>query len=142
MRLSTIIDEALSFFYSSYNTSEQHKDATKARQQRDYSDFLDILEYLLQRNPFSKEEKLRCIATGVNAEKSVNVDRCKEVVQKVIKSLPKKNAYEYSFLKKDEAVTLATKTAVRLKEGKVQVDPQLLFQRLTFVATFGQYDNP
>jgi len=53
-----------------------------------------------------------------------------------------KNAHNFSFRKKDQAITLACKTAVRLIEGNVQVDPQLLFQRLSFVATGGQYDNP
>ena len=53
-----------------------------------------------------------------------------------------KNAHDYSFRKKDQVVTLACKTAVRLSEGNIQVDPQLLFQRLSFVATGGQYDNP
>ena len=45
------------------------------------------------------------------------------------------------FRKKDQAVTLACKTAVRLTHGNIQVDPQLPFQRLSFVATGGQYDN-
>jgi len=37
-----------------------------------------------------------------------------------------KNAHDYSFRKKDQAVTLACKMAVRLTEGNIQVDPQLL----------------
>ena len=85
---------------------------------------------------------MRCIATGVLADEEVNVDKCKEVGDKVLCSMVGKNAHDYSFRKKDQAVTLACKTAVRLTEGNVQVDPQLLFQRLSFVATGGQYDNP
>ena len=38
--------------------------------------------------------------------------------------------------------TLASKGAVRFSEGSIQVDPQLLFQRLTVVATGGRYENP
>ena len=53
-----------------------------------------------------------------------------------------KNAHDDSFRKKDQVVTLAFKTAMRLREGNLQVDPQLLFQRLCFVVTGGKYDNP
>lgn len=38
--------------------------------------------------------------------------------------------------------TLASKSAVRFSEGSIQVDPQLLFQRLTVVAPGGRYENP
>ena len=85
---------------------------------------------------------LRCIGTGVLADEEVNVDKCKEVGDKVLCSMVGKNAHDYSFHKKDQTVTLACKTAVRLTIGKAKVDPQLLFQRLSFVATRGQYDNP
>ena len=57
-------------------------------------------------------------------------------------SMVGKNAHDDSFRKKDQVVTLTCKTAVRLNEGNIQVDPQLLFQRLSFVTTGGQYDNP
>ena len=60
----------------------------------------------------------------------------------MLSSMVGKNAHDDSFCKKDQVVTLACKTAVRLSEGNIQVDPQLLFQRLSFVATGGQYDNP
>ena len=60
----------------------------------------------------------------------------------MLSSMVGKNAHDNSFRKKDQVVTLACKTAVRLFEGNIQVDPQLLFQILSFVATEGQYDNP
>ena len=53
-----------------------------------------------------------------------------------------KNAHDDSFHNKDQVVTLACKTAVRLSEFNIQVDPPLLFQRLSFVVTGGQFDNP
>ena len=60
----------------------------------------------------------------------------------MLSSMVGKNAHDDSFRKKDQVVTLTCKTAMRLNEGNIQVDPQLLFQRLCFVATGGQYDNP
>ena len=60
----------------------------------------------------------------------------------MLSSMVGKIAHDDSFRKKDQVVTLAFRTAVRLREGNIQVDPQLLFQKLCFVATGGQYDNP
>jgi hypothetical protein len=36
-----------------YFTSDQHKEATRARKERDRKDTLAILEYLCDRNPFT-----------------------------------------------------------------------------------------
>ena len=70
---------------------------------------------------------LRCIGTGVLADEEVNVDKCKEVGDKVLCSMVGKNAHDYSFHRKDQAVTLVCKTAVRLTQGNAQVDPQSAF---------------
>ena len=48
----------------------------------------------------------------------------------------------YLVRKKDQVVTLACTTAVRLNVGDVQVDPQLMFQRLSIVATTGGFESP
>lgn len=50
------------------------------------------------------------------------------------------NVHEYSFKRKCQAVTLGSKTAVAIKNEKVQVDPQLLFRRLSIIAN--SEDNP
>ena len=53
-----------------------------------------------------------------------------------------KNVHEDTFCKKSQAVTLAAKTAIKFSDGNVQVDPQQLFQGLSFVATGGHYKDP
>ena len=50
-----------------YNTSEQHKDLTTARQVKDMTDLCELLEFLESRNSFSDNCSLRSIATGINA---------------------------------------------------------------------------
>ena len=50
-----------------YNTSEQHKDLTTARQVKDMTDLCVLLEFLESRNSFSDNCSLRRIATGINA---------------------------------------------------------------------------
>ncbi len=51
----------------SYSTSEQNKDMTKARQDRDWKDTQTLLKYLHERNPFTSEDHLHSISTGVHA---------------------------------------------------------------------------
>ena len=125
-----------------YHTSDQHKDTTKARQERDYKITNELVTYLSQRNPFSAYPSLRSITTGVNAGEDVNADKAKHVGEKVLCSMLGKNIHDHSFRKKDQVETLASKSAVRFSKGSIQVDPQLLFQRLTVVATGGRYENP
>ena len=46
--------------------------------------------------------------------------------------------FDYSFRKKDMAITMKTKASVDLGDVTIQVDPQLFFQRLII---FIQHDN-
>jgi len=74
-----------------YHTSDQHKDTTKGRQERDYEGTNEIVTCLSQRNPFSSDPSLRSITTGVVAGEDVNADKAKEVGQKVCCSMLGKN---------------------------------------------------
>ena len=63
---------------------------------------LDLVDCLSQRDLFSQDHALRCIATGVLADEEVNVDKCKvEVGDKVLSSMVGKNAHDDSFRKTD-----------------------------------------
>ena len=125
-----------------YHTSEQHKETTKARQERDYKDTNELITFLSQRNPFNPDPSLRSITSGVVTEDNVNADKAKEVGGKILSSMAGKNVHDHSFRRKDQVVTLGSKTAVSFVEDCIQVDPQLLFQRLSIVATGGRYENP
>ena len=70
-----------------YNTSEQHKDLTTARQGKYIADSCELLEFLESRNPFSDNCSLRSIATRINAGISVNVDTAKDVGEKILTSM-------------------------------------------------------
>lgn len=113
------------------NTSEQHKEATKARQERDHRDAQEIITFLSLRNPFSADPSLRSITTGIVAEDNVNADKAKEVGEKILSSLTGKNVYDHSFRGKDQVVTMASKAAAKFDDGKIQEDPQLLVKRLS-----------
>ena len=54
-------------------------------------------------------------------------------MQLILKSMIGKSATSISFERKKEAVTLASKAAVNIDDECVQIDPQLLFQRLSLI---------
>ena len=80
-----------------YNTSEQHKDLTTARQVKDMTDSCELLEFLESRNSFSDNCSLRSIATGINAGIGGNVDTAKEVGEKILTSMAQQNVLQHSF---------------------------------------------
>jgi hypothetical protein len=126
----------------SYATSEQHKDCGKARQQRDYADLKKATSYLNERNPFSSDRSLRSIVSGVVANENVNADKAEEVGDNIIASMAGKSAKEFSFCKKNQVVTLASKRVVASSDGSIKIDSQLLFQRLCVLAACGRIENP
>ncbi|KAK6178649.1 hypothetical protein SNE40_011177 [Patella caerulea] len=69
-----------------------------------------------------------------NGDVSVNVDHAVELGQKVLKAMTGTNVLNFSFKKKDQVVTLATKAGVKVDGDMIQVDPQLMFQRLIATA--------
>ena len=70
--------------------------------------------------------------TGVNAEESVDVDEARGKGEKILASMAGQPVNTYSFKRKDQSITLAAGSSVKIDGVKVCVDPQLLFQRLVF----------
>ena len=59
-----------------YNSSEQNKDITIARQKRDLNDTITVLKTLADgKNPFAQEPTLKNNTTGVIADDSVDVGK-------------------------------------------------------------------
>ena len=116
------------------NTGEQNKDITRARQKRDRKDTNTVLRYLQERSPFILDTSLQNICTGVNAHSTVNVDKAKDVGKAILADMEGKTAAEHTFKRNKQAVTLDTKSTVKIDGVMVQIDPQLLFQRLTIAA--------
>ncbi|CAC5425517.1 unnamed protein product [Mytilus coruscus] len=112
-----------------YCTSDQHKEATRARKERDRVDTLAIHEYLSERYPFTNDVSLRNIETGVEAEPDVNVDKAESIGNK-------------TFKKSNQSITLAAKPKSKSDSDflNTDIDPQLMFQRLTTAAN-GLFEN-
>ena len=113
-----------------FNSGEQNKDICKARMQRDLKDTVTVLTSLAERSTFAEDPSLRNIMTGVNADSNVNVDAAAEVGTKVLESMTGKSVCSYSFSCCAQAITMASKSSLTIGNESVQVDPQLLFQRL------------
>ena len=113
-----------------YHSSEQHKETSKSRMKRDMEDTISVLTFLESRNPFSQNQCLRSIATGITAEAHINVDNCKAIGSEILQLMKGQLVKNTSFKRKNQASTMGTKTDVKLKDRDNYIDPQLLFQRL------------
>ena len=114
--------------------SDQSKDMSETRQKRDVEDTVVILKTIAGegRNPFVQDSVLKNIMTGVNAEESVDVDEARAKGEKILASMAGQPVNTYSFKRKDQSITLAAGSSVKIDGVKVCVDPQLQFQRLVF----------
>ena len=122
------------FTGKTYETSEQHKECSTARVERDNKDRDIVVQFLRERNPFTDEPSLRNIETGALAEKHVNVDKAKVVGQSILDDIENKKVLEYSFKRKKQVITQGTKNNLKIGGEDISVDPQLLFQRLITIA--------
>ncbi len=120
----------------SFTTSEQHKDSSKTRQSQDHRDTRKLLNFFQRRNPFSGGGALKSLSSGRTADESVNVDTAKHVGQSILDGMTGSTVADIKFKKRDQAVTLATKSqsTVSFDGEPVNVDPALLFQRLVTIA--------
>ncbi len=82
---------------------------------------------------------MHSIVTGVTADPTVNVKCAKEVGDNILKNMLGKSIAEHSFKKKEQVVTLSNNSTVRIRDEVIDIDPQLLFQRLVIVGL--QNDN-
>lgn len=118
-----------------YETSEQHKECGETRQSRDRDDIKKMVDFLMDRNPFeSTEESLRSIASGVVAGDKVNVDKGREVGMNILKDMEGKKVGDFKFSKKAQVTTMSDNASVSIGGDDVEIDPQLLFQRLVAAA--------
>ena len=115
-----------------FNSGEQNKDMSKARQDRDYKDTQTVISCLCDRNPFSL---LRNISTGVYAHSETNSYKAKAVGQAIRDDMLHNSVREYHFKRKKQIVTQNSKSSIVIDDEVVHIDPLLLFQRLTLAAT-------
>ena len=65
---------------------------------------------------------------------TVNVDKAVAVGDMILTSMNGKTPVEYTFQRKNQVVTLSLKSlSIKIDGDRIQIDPQILFQRLTTV---------
>ena len=116
--------------------------AVPGEKKRDIDDTLKVLDALKEWNPFSQDLTLHGIVNDITADDKVNIHKATDVGQVIIDSMVGKSVYELSFERKRQAVTLASRTSVIMNNEPVQVDPQLMFQRLHAIATRKTNEKP
>lgn len=118
---------------TTYSTSDQHKESSPSRIARDQKDIKSLLEFLADRNPFLSDTSLRNIETGEIAVEKVNADKALDIGQSIIASMTGQNVVGFSFKKSCQIVPLGTKTDTA-NDMEINIDPQLMFQRLITAA--------
>ena len=117
-----------------YRSSEQHQEMGASRQERDSS---DALKFLKNRNPFDGSV-FRNIDTGELADNRVNVDNAYNIGNAILAKMVGQQVYQYSYTRKTLSITMASKSGIKIREEIIQIDPNLLFQRL---ATISQQEH-
>ncbi|CAC5415900.1 unnamed protein product [Mytilus coruscus] len=103
-----------------FETSEQHKETCIPRKERDNKDTITFLDFLEERHPFSIDKELRNIETGATGDNNINSDNALVIEHNIISSMEGKN----------QVTTSSSKFNIKVDNGAISVDPQLLFQRL------------
>ena len=117
-----------------YETSDQHKESTKSRQERDNKNLMTVVNFLNERNPFFENSSLRNIETGVSATEDVNVQHACGIGQIIVDYMDGMDAFSISFKRNRQAKTLNEKSKVKTQGDSLNVNSQLLFQRLVTAA--------
>ena len=81
----------------SYITSDQHKETTDARLNRDIHDLAKINSRLIPFTPFSEDRSLRNSVTGIEALSDTNVHEYKAVGMNIINTMVSQAAFQYYF---------------------------------------------
>ena len=79
-----------------FHTSDQHKEVSHARKERDKKDITSILSFVTDRNQFLDDPSLRNIDTGTTADRRVNADRTKEIGTNIIQSMSGQNILNFT----------------------------------------------
>ena len=70
-----------------YATSDQHKEVSNSRIERDHNDSVKVAEYFLERFPFGQGRELINIDNGEVAHSSTNVYQAEEVAKRMMKEI-------------------------------------------------------
>ena len=83
------------------SSNSHYKELDSARVERDNNNFLEILTWFRNRNPFTTSEKLVCLDSGfIDEDNSVNCDKAGLIGARIQKSLNNQTFASCSFKRK------------------------------------------
>ena len=105
-----------------YVSSEQHKEETPSRIERDRTDLQKLASKFEQHSTFKERQNLRNVITGINADKDVNVQNLFAVGKNTIEEMENQSVFSYSYKRK---MKVKTARAIKVSEDQA-IDPALL----------------
>ena len=105
------------------SSNSQHKELGSARVERDNNDFLEILTWFCNYNPFTTSEKLVCLDSGfIDENNTVNCDKAELIGARIKKSLNNQSFASCSFKRKDQITNLQSLyPSIRLTKSEWQL---------------------
>ena len=129
----------------SHDTSEQHKELRSSRLTRDSKDCGELEIFFSMSTTLSpkhhEKHDLYNIFTGTTAHNAVNIDNARQIGCSIIDEMRNQTVYGYKFEKSSQAKNLSMKLKLKDKDNGVEVDPALLFQRLSAIFLGKRYDE-
>ena len=116
-----------------YDGSEQHKEVSNSRTNKDYEDAVMAMQYILPQSPFCPMKKLINVHTGEAADRNVNADEGYKIRLKIIETMTGVDIDKFMFKSKDRAAIMKSESSIKIDNEEIFVDPTLLFQR--FIAS-------
>ena len=114
------------------SSNSQQKELGSARVERGNNDFLEILTWFRNHNPFTTSEKLVCLDSGfIDENNTVNCDKAELIGARIQKSLNNQTFASCSFKRKDQITNLQSLySSITIDKERVAIDPLTLFLRL------------
>ena len=131
LKASNAIEELMSLGSS----NSQHKELGSARVERDNNDFLEILTWFRNHNPFTTSEKLVCLDSEfIDENNTVKSDKAEPTGARIQKSLNNQTFASCSFKRKDQITNLQSLySSITIDKERVAIEPLTLWLRMNWL---------
>ena len=89
-----------------YDGSEQYKEVSNSRTNKNYEDAVMTIQYIHPQSPFCPMKQLINIHTGEVSDRNINADKGYKIVLRIIESMTGVNIDKFIFKKKDRTVIM------------------------------------
>ena len=117
------------------SSNSQHKELGSACVERDNNDFLEILTWFRNHNPFTTSEKLVCLDSEfIDENNTVKSDKAEPTGARIQKSLNNQTFASCSFKRKDQITNLQSLySSITIDKERVAIEPLTLWLRMNWL---------